>query len=262
MFVNHVHLIPHWVMPDGTLDTLLPLLERIGAEGAVCFAPFNTQMCEHAKNQNLWLYEAIKGHGGLVGYGTLDPTQPPEDQVKEIGQLGFRGVKLHPAFQHFDMLGPWAMRAYASIERLGLIADFHVGVHGHRLRENNPLDLDEIAQLFPSLRMVYEHVGGWHFYRQVLAVIGNHKHPDGRLYAGIATVFDRAEGCPWYLGPEGVEDCRWQIGAEQLIYGLDFPYNQLSQVQKDLEIIRGLGWPTGEVDALLGGNLRRLLALR
>ncbi len=259
MFVNHVHLMPGWVMQDGTVDVLLPLLDAIGAEGAVCFAPFTTQVSERLASPNTWLYDSIKQRKGLVGYGTLDPAQPPEDQVKAIIDLGFPGVKLHPAFQRYEMLGPWAMRVYAALEKSDLIADFHVGVHGYRLSHNNPLDLDEVACRFPTLRMVYEHVGGWHFFRQVVAVIANDEGHGNRLYAGVASVLDRKESRGWYLGPEGLDDCRWQVGDRQMIYGLDFPYNQLPYVEKDLAIIRSLNWPTEAIQGLLGGNLKRLL---
>ena len=142
-----------------------------------------------------------------------------------------------------------------------LIADFHLGVHWHRLQEYDPLLCDEIAHENPELRMVFEHVGGWAWYRQVLSIVINNSHHGNHLYGGIASVLDTENQKFWYLGPEGVSDCRWQIGADQLIYGLDFPYNQQPQTERDLEIIRNLDWPAEDIDLLLGGNLRNLLGL-
>jgi len=108
--------------------------------------------------------------------------------------------------------------------------------------------------------MVFEHVGGWHYYRQVLAVISNQL--PGTRYAGITSVFDREEQRCWYLGAEGIEECRWQIGSELMIYGLDFPFNQAPQVRRDLDTIATLKWPEADLQRLLGGNLKRLLALQ
>ena len=62
-----------------------------------------------------------------------------------------------------------------------------------------------------------------------------------------------------YLGPDGLDDCRWQIGEDLLIYGLDFPYNGRMQIARDLALIRGLPWPDEARDKLLGGNLLRLI---
>lgn len=263
MFVNHVHLFPRELRPDGTLDAFLRVMEAAGFEGAVGFAPFSYQLEQASRtdNPNVWLARILADRPHLVGYGTLDPKKPSAPQVKQIAELGFRGIKLHPPAQKFAIFGDWAREAYAAMEEHGLTADFHLGVHWHRLSEYDPLLCDEIAWHFPSLRMVFEHVGGWHYYRQVLAVIVNNSHRGNHLYAGIASVLDRENQRYWYLGPEGVEDCRWQIGRDLLIYGLDFPYNGLPQILRDLEIIRGLPWPAEDIVALLGGNLRRLLGL-
>jgi predicted TIM-barrel fold metal-dependent hydrolase len=259
IFVNHVHLMPAWLRQDATLEAFEILAEDVDIGGAVCFAPFSYQAGSRLNDPNLWLYETLADRPEYIGYGTLDPTREPEPQVKHIAELGFRGIKLHPPAQKFEIFGDWARRAYAQMEELGLIADFHLGVHWHRLRDYDPLLCDEIAHHFPQLRMVFEHVGGWHYYRQVLAVITNNARRGNHLYAGIASVLDRHNQRYWYLGPEGLEECRWQIGEDLLIYGLDFPYNQAPQIKRDLEMISQLNWPEHAVQGLLGGNLRRLL---
>lgn len=263
MFVNHVHLMPAELREDATLDAYQKLADQFGFEGAVCFSPFSYQVaqCNLDGNHNDWLHATIKQHDNLVGYGTLDPEKPAAPQVEHIADLGFRGIKLHPPAQKFAIFGGWARDAYEAMEKHDLVADFHLGVHWHRLKDYDPLDCDEIAWHYPELKMVYEHVGGWHYYRQVLAVITNNKTRGNHLYAGIASVLNKESQRYWYLGPEGVEDCRWQIGPDLLIYGLDFPYNRAPEIASDLEQIRNFPWPQEEIDALLGGNLKRLLGL-
>jgi len=181
--------------------------------------------------------------------------------VRQIADLGFKGIKLHPPAQKFEIFGDWARRAYAQMEIDGLTADFHLGAHWHRLRDYDPLLCDEIAHHYPELRMVFEHVGGWHYYRQVLSVITNNMLRGNHLYAGIASVLDRESQRYWYLGKEGLEECRWQIGEDLLIYGLDFPYNQAPQIERDIALIRSLDWPPAAIEGLLGGNLKRLLGI-
>ncbi|RKX30251.1 MAG: hypothetical protein DRP71_15355 [Verrucomicrobia bacterium] len=257
MFVNHAHLMPASLRGDGTRDALLKLMDSCGIDQAVCFAPFSYQYgggCD-------WLASEIAGDDRLYGYGTLDPSLDPVDQVRKIRDLGFKGIKLHPPAQKFEIFGEWSRKAYGAMEEHGLVADFHLGVHWHRLRDYNPLLCDEIAWHFPDLKMVYEHVGGWHYYRQVLAVITNNMTRGNHLYAGIASVLEKEYQRYWYLGPEGLDECRWQIGADLLIYGLDFPYNQESMIKNDLATIDALGWPTEDLEKLKGGNLRRLLGI-
>jgi predicted TIM-barrel fold metal-dependent hydrolase len=262
MFVNHIHLMPDkCYSEDASIKAFWEIAEAVGIKGGVCFAPFTWQTDPLGLNQNQWLAEQIKPYPTLYGYGTLNPNKPPGDQVKEIIDLGFKGVKVHPAAQGFHMWGDWAREAYGCLEEAGLIADFHIGMHWHRIQEYHPLLTDEIAHAFPDLKMVFEHVGGWHFYREVLGVIANNRNKGNHLYAGIASVLDKEFQRYWYLGPEGLKDVRWQAGPDLMIYGLDFPYNRETQIRRDLEVIRGLGWPKEEIENLLGGNLKRLLGL-
>lgn len=263
MFVNHVHIKPAGIYRSSTLEDFLRLAEEFEIEGGVCFAPFSYEFDQAGRrdNPNAWLAQQIEDHPMLFGYGTLNPENDAASQVEEIVQMGFKGIKLHPAAQKFDITGSWARSAYEAMESHGLIADFHLGVHWHRLVEYDPLKCDEIAHHHPGLKMVFEHVGGWHYHRQVLAVIVNNQQAGNHLYAGIASVFDRESQRYWYLGAEGVEECRWQIGGDLLIYGLDFPFNQSPQIRRDLEVIRSLGWPDEDTEGLLGRNLKRLLGL-
>ena len=38
----------------------------------------------------------------------------------------------------FPLNCDWIMEGYAQMERLGMVADFHLGVHGYRIREYHP----------------------------------------------------------------------------------------------------------------------------
>ncbi len=260
MFLNHVHIIPKEISPGGGIEPFLRLVDAFELEGAVCFAPFTYQMDPLGLNPNRWLYQQIKGKDYLIGYGTLDPTRAPGDQIKEIADLGFRGVKLHPAAQKFDVFGVWARAAYESLVTHNLIADFHTGVHWHRLRDSHPLQFDEVAFHYPELVMVFEHMGGWHYFREMVAVVVNNQQRGNRLYAGIASVLDPERQRYWYLGLDGLKGIKWQIGVQQMIYGMDYPYNDEAQLRRDVDMIRGC-FPAEEAIQILGGNLRALLGL-
>ena len=261
MFVNHVHLMPASMREDATIDAFLRLADATGIEGAVLFAPFSYQLEGSGLDQNDWLASQIANRPNLIGYGTLDPKRPAREQVERIAGLGFRGAKMHPAAQKFPVAGAWAHEAYEALAERGLVVDFHTGVHWHRIADYDPVQFDEAARHTPTLPMVFEHVGGWHFFRQMVGVMVNNQHAGNRLYAGIASVLDRDDQKYWYLGPEGLHDLRWQIGADRLVYGLDFPYNGRAKIERDLAVIGEMGWPDADVAALLGGNLRTLLGI-
>jgi len=263
MFVNHVHLMPAEVREDASIDALMRLADNVGIEGAVCFAPFDWVVRRtDIEDHNQWLADTIKPYPNLIGCGTFVSSKPAREQVEQFVDLGFKGVKMHPAVQKFALYDDWAQEAYAALAEHGLVATFHTGIHGHKIEDTcDPVLFDKIAQTFPELRMVFAHVGGWHFFREMVAVIVNSRRHGPHLYAGITSVLDRENQRYWYLGKEGIEDCRWQIGPDLLVYGLDFPYNQQPQIERDLEVIRSLDWPQEDIDGILGNNLKRLLGL-
>ncbi|GAI77370.1 unnamed protein product, partial [marine sediment metagenome] len=104
------------------------------------------------------------------------------------------------------------------------------------------------------------HVGGWHYFKEMIGVIENNRKGN-KLYAGITGVLDEVNSRVYYLGIEGLKDIKWQIGTDLMIYGMDYPYNKEEQIKRDIELIKGTNFSDEEVDKILGGNLKRLLGL-
>lgn len=261
MFLNHAHIIPNEIRPDGGIEPFMKMADIFELEGAVCFAPFSYLTDSLGLNPNQWLYRQIRSQDHFFGYGTLDPKKSPKDQINEIAELGFKGVKLHPAAQNFAVFSNWARESYEHLIKHNLIADFHTGIHWHRLSAYNPILFDEVAFHYPELKMVFEHVGGWHYFKEMVGVIINNQNKGNHLYAGIASVLDEVNQRCWYLGIEGLKDVKWQIGADLMIYGMDYPYNKKEQIEKDIELIKSTDFSDEEIDKILGGNLKQLLGL-
>ena len=120
IFANHAHVFPAIVNPNGTVDRLLRLLDICQIERAICFAPFSTQVEGTGLRHNEWLASELTGPsrlGRLYGFGTLDLKKPDvASQVRQIVNLGFRGIKMHPNAQEFDILCPAALEAYAAAQ--------------------------------------------------------------------------------------------------------------------------------------------------
>ncbi|GAI88463.1 unnamed protein product, partial [marine sediment metagenome] len=63
MFLNHAHIIPKELRPDGGIEPFLKMADILELEGAVCFAPFSYQTDSLGLNPNQWLYQQIKTKG-------------------------------------------------------------------------------------------------------------------------------------------------------------------------------------------------------
>ena len=269
IFANHAHVFPASVNPDGTIDRLLKLLDACGIARAVCFAPFAQQLPAGHERGNVWLANELKKHADrLIGFGTIDFSRDDlRDQVREAAELGFRGLKLHPNTQKFDVLGEKALEVYAAAEEQNLFLTIHSGVHHYRIEHYRVTKFDEVAYRFPKIRFSLEHLGGYSFFNEALAVMFNNipfppvPGQRGRVFGGLTSVFTPNWLRFWYLPPERLQEALLQVGAELLIFGLDFPYNTEEHIKFALKRINNEVTNEAHRTLILGGNLRRELGL-
>ena len=260
IFANHAHVFPKELRPDGCVDSLMKFLDECEIDKAVTFAPFSDRFSEGGfeGSSNTWLANQIKGNDRLVGFGTIDFTKNLRDEVDRIADLGFKGIKLHPPYQEFVIDGPEAFQVYERAQELGLFLSFHSGMHWHRLRDNHVLLFDEVAWNFPDLKFSMEHMGGYHFFRDALAVMCNNSRRGGNVYAGWTSVTYR-KGDAWALTNEELETIICQTGEDNSIFGLDFPYAKADKIKGDIERIRNLDISEECKEKILGLNLENAL---
>ena len=217
---------------------------------------------------NSWLQRELARHDRLYGFGTVDLNRRDvRDQVKRIHDLGLKGIKMHPNAQQFDILCPAAFEAYGAAQDLKLFITFHSGVHHGRIKHYNVLSFDEVAHHFPDLRFSLEHVGGYCFFFEALAVIVNNipfppipgRRP--RVYGGLSSIFTQHYNRFWYMSHDRMVELVAQAGPEQLIFGLDSPYNLEENTLIGLRTIDNLGLTEHQRGLILGGNLREALGL-
>jgi uncharacterized protein len=272
VFANHAHVFPPAVNPEGTFDRLSRLMDACGIVEQVCFAPFAHQIASQKIHHNEWLAKELQSRKQMHGFGTVDfrhhvDPQPIADQIKRIRELGLRGIKLHPNAQEFDVLAPEAMEAYAAAEKHGLFITFHTGVHAYRISHYHVLKFDEVAEKFPNLAFSMEHMGGYSFFAECLAVIVNRipfpPVPGKRcmVYGGLTSVFTPHFCRFWYMPKDRLIEAVAQATPDQLIFGLDFPYNLEENVKMGIRAIKELGLPEADTQKILGGNLRQALQL-
>lgn len=269
IFANHAHLWPEGTYDGikGGLSNLLRVMDSCGIAKAVVFAPLDGELCDkNDRLRNEWLLNEIKKHRDrLYPFANITVTHPlAPQQASWAAESGFKGIKLHPSASKFNILDERAMGFYEEAQRQKLILDFHTGVHcDNMIKDFHPLNFDELSFRFPGLTMIFEHVGGFCFFYDMLAVIQNGKKSDGKnkLYAGLTSVLSRTRQKEWYLGPEKIGELLWQLGADQLIYGLDFPWNQEEHIKQDFAIFDRMDISLEDRKKIFGGNLCRLLSL-
>ena len=161
----------------------------------------------------------------IIGWASVDPNEPDcIDQLDHaVNTLGLRGLKLGPAYQHFDPTDRKHWPFFAAIQRLGIPIIWHQGTtfpSGAKLRWAGPLMLEDVALDFPDIRMVIAHLGHpWE--EDVVALI--RKAPN--MYADISAVHYR----PWRYWQAMVTAMEYGV-THKLLLASDFPSATIDNV--------------------------------
>ena len=199
----------------------------------------------------------------LIGFLTVHPHDAGVlDEIdRGVNDLGLRGIKLGPNYQHFDPLSAEAFRVFARAEELGLPILFHQGTSPVQFAEldfAHPRHIDKVAITFPRLRMILAHMGHpW----QVDCLVVIRKHP--HVYADISANFYR----PWACYNAFRAATEWNV-LHKLLFGSDFPIaspqETLDSLQRVNEVIEGTKLPPvpqAELDKIPHRNSLELLGL-
>lgn len=268
MLVNHWHVLPRGTFnkenPElGSLEHLTKIIDELGIDKAVLFAPFIYQIPEGWHCCNQWLHELIQGKQRFFGFITVDPLDANSIPIlEEFAAKGFVGIKFHPPVVKARIDDPKIEPFYAKAEKLNLPIVFHTGVHGWRLNYYRPMLLDKVAQDHPQLKIIVEHMGEFEFFREALAVVRNNPN----CYAGITGILHKGESAGWQASNELtrllLKDRDWAVSPQRIIYGTDFPYNGFLEIKRDLEIIHSWNLPRADQEGILGENLEKLFPNR
>jgi uncharacterized protein len=197
----------------------------------------------------------------LVGWASVDPNSP--DALLELNQcvhdLDLRGLKVGPAYQHFDPTNRALWPLFELADSLDIPVIWHQGAtfpSNGWLRESKPLLLEPLAMAFPNLRMIVAHMG--HPWEEDLIALMR-KAPN--LYADVSAVHYR----PYRFWRMMVSAMEYGV-THKFLLGSDFPSATLDQVIGGLrsinDVVDGSGLPRIPDDIqerIIHDNWRRAL---
>lgn len=267
MLINHCHVSPKGFGMErenpeiGTLPALQRIMREAGVERAVAFAPFGWEGGRWEEigggiGRNEWLCHELKKYPNLFGFATVYPQDhDAPQQLKRAIEMGLVGAKVHPPVMRIRPDAPSIEGFWQMAEELNIPVSIHTGVHGWFLRNYMPILLDDVAQKHPKLPIIIEHVGGIAFFEQALAVLQNNKN----CYVGLTQCSGRDPKS--YLPPERIKLLLSTVGAQRIIYGLDYPWNpkNLDALRCDVEWVRSWDVSDEDKERILGGNLETLI---
>jgi len=231
-------------MPAGTAERLLEEGGRAGVSRYVVHSVATT--AHQVRSINEFIRREMEAHPEFIGFITLHQDLTEDEVRAEVDwavENGFRGIKLHPDFQKFNIDDEVAQKFYrAASGRLPIL--FHVG--DDRYDYSKPERLVRMARRYPELTFIAAHFGGYRCW------------DDAALYAGLPNVyFDTCSSLP-FISPERARQIIDMLGAERFFFATDFP---MWDAVGEMERFNEIPMTSQEREMILSGNIKRLLGI-
>jgi len=232
-------------------DKLEEYLTKDGIEYAVVLAEDSPMVTGVVKNS--YVHNFCRGKKMFIPFSSINPitsSNPEELLEKYISELGFKGLKLYPTYQHFF---PYQKEVYSLYEKaveLCIPVMFHTGssiYKNSKLKYGDPLHLDEVAVNFPELRIVMAHSGRGFWYNKAFFLSKLHNN----LYMEIS-------GLPpknlLHYFPELEEN------SDKIIFGSDWP--GVRGIKENIDVIRSLPLKEKTIEKILYRNAEKVLRIK
>jgi predicted TIM-barrel fold metal-dependent hydrolase len=233
---------------DGTVGGLVESMRLGGVDRSVTL-PVATKPSQ-VSTINRGVAETVSAYPGIIQFGAMHPEMEEfEPEINFMAAHQIKGIKLHPEYQYSHVDDPRAFPLYEKLASAGLIVVFHSGKDPGPFTNDHALPpaLRTIRENFPTLKMVAAHLGGWMVWKEVEETL-----------AGLDLFLDTSAIYKLLPPADFVRICR-KHGIEKILFGSDSPwYDQGASV----EWIKRSGLNDTELEAVFGGNAKKLLGLR
>jgi len=256
----HCHVWPDHIAPlvlanrpagldprhDGTVDGLRRTMDEAGIDFAMTLAIANVAKNVARTNEFIGTVDRTR----FIPFGTVHPDLSIEENLKSLRENGIRGVKLHPLFQGLSLGDPAVHEVLHGLAEDGVVVITHAGAGGDEEANDRgaPHHLRTILDTVPGLTLIACHFGGYHRLDEAQrAVIGSDLHLETSWPPTLAG-----------LDAERVRRIIRAHGTSRVVYGSDWP---MTDPAAEIAAVRSLGLSPEEQDAILGGNVARLLGI-
>ena len=207
---------------EGTVQQLLQFGKEAGITHFVVL-PVGLKP-DHVGRINDFIVDQVQNHPEFTGFGTLHAAMTDlTEETQRLLDLGLRGIKMHPDSQAFSIDDARLFPAYEILQAAGKPIIFHMG--DHRFDFSHPARLRRLLELFPKLKVIAAHFGGYSMYETAYALL-----KDKECFFDISSSMMFME--------DGVaEDFILRYGPERLVFGSDFPlWDPRDEVNRFLQL--------------------------
>lgn len=219
-------------------DRLLKEMDKNGIDKVVVF-PFTGDF-----EENKALAQIVRKYADrLIQFAFISPKQKDakEQFMYCLGELGVRGLKLHPRFGDFhvddiELLGP--ILEVCNERRLHII--IHCTSDDHRV---HPFRIETLAKMFPKATFQIAHMGTTWSTKQAIAVAKRNQN----VYVDTAAV-----------SFEEVREAVVEV-PDKVLMGSDFPFYRFEMEVLKLRLVSGVIGNSKVLEKVMGGNMAYVL---
>ncbi len=239
LFDSHTHLGDR--DPDGSHLPLEGLLDALGQTGASAVTFPLMDPAGYREANTAVIAAAAASEGRLVPFCRVDPREDPAPELARCFAAGAKGVKLHPRAEDFDLRHAGVRAVMATAAERGAPVVVHSGLGIPSLGR----DALWLAEQFPEAPLILAHVA----------------EPD------LAWIWRELDGHPnlfidtaWWNPADHIALFS-HVPPGHILLGSDTPYGTtVAAAIVAMATALGTGLSPAQVEAVCGGQLRRLLA--
>ena len=237
---------------DGTASGLIHSLERAEADIAVNL-PVLTNPSQF-ESVNRFACEINEQYGNkarkILSFGGIHPLCDDIDgKMKQLKDMGFLGVKVHPDYQETFFNHEGYIRILNCAKELDMIVVTHAGVDaGYRDCEVRctPTLAKEVINKVGHKKLVLAHLGGHNMFSDVYDML-----------CGTDIYFDTAYDLR-FIGKENFRKILEKHGEDRILFASDSPW---SDIDGDVKILKSFELGKETEDKLFCQNAKRLLGI-
>ncbi len=229
---------------DGRVSSLLSSMDRCGIEKSI--------VCSIATKpsqfDSILKWSETIATDRIIPFPSIHPDDPQAiEKVEIIKKKGFKGIKMHPYYQGFDINEKKMFPIYQKIADENLILVLHTGFDFafERIRKADPEKIMEIKSAIPSFKLVTTHLGAWEDWDEVKRLLVGKD-----IYMEISYSLE-------FLDRDRAKDIIMNHPEEYVLFGTDSPW---TDQRETLELFQSLGLPSSLEMKILRENAITLLS--
>ena len=248
---------------DGSMNGLLSSMKDVGVTYSVNLPVMtNVEQVEKINTSFIEGKESLLAKG-IIAFGGMHPNY--EDIRSELTRLkaaGIQGIKIHPAYQKYDLDHPKMMKIIDIASELDMIVITHAGID-IGIYDHDYASIKHVLKILKEIsppKLVLAHMGGWGCWEDVERdLAGAPVYFDTAFSIGPITPLPGHDKRPYLEENLSLEDftrLARKHGCEKILFATDSPWQAQGDV---IQLIEQSNLSSAEKYLIYAQNATRLL---